>query len=283
MGSDRDKRKFISRFLFFCLHLCVKPNQMPKSVNGLSYKSIVLVALLFSPIMMLAQISKSELKQLEKESNYKIISLSVFGINNAQEATFLENKLERLIEIQDCEIDFQNNKCKIIAGFTIQKSEVLSIIGKEGIKSSEYSEEIMWKNTKHSKNQILYADEKTQADKVYNDPDEKEKLNKEMRRRRALEEERIEKEKQEETKSQYLNNLPQDYPRFESTGNQVEDNKKYTEAKQEWIKNNPEKYRQISKKNEQSITEIPYKDFQKMSVEKQDHIKNNPTRYKIIK
>ena len=43
--------------------------------------------------------------------------------------------------------------------------------------------------------------------------------------------------------------LPEDFPVFKDTGNKKEDRKIFHEAKQEWIKNNPERFEKIRNYN----------------------------------
>jgi nitrate/TMAO reductase-like tetraheme cytochrome c subunit len=45
------------------------------------------------------------------------------------------------------------------------------------------------------------------------------------------------------------NNVPEDFPRFIDTGNPKNDLDNYYKAKQEWIKNNPEKFEKIKHLN----------------------------------
>ena len=56
--------------------------------------------------------------------------------------------------------------------------------------------------------------------------------------------------------------LPEDFPVFKDTGNKKEDRKIFHEAKQEWIKNNPERFKKIRNYNlNQSVPQITTKDF----------------------
>lgn len=41
------------------------------------------------------------------------------------------------------------------------------------------------------------------------------------------------------------NNIPDDFPRYINTGNEKQDEELYFNAKQEWIKNNPERFEKI--------------------------------------
>lgn len=45
------------------------------------------------------------------------------------------------------------------------------------------------------------------------------------------------------------NNVPEDFPRYKDTGNPKQDCARYHEAKQEWIRNNPERYEKIKHLN----------------------------------
>ncbi len=45
------------------------------------------------------------------------------------------------------------------------------------------------------------------------------------------------------------NNVPEDFPRFIDTGNPKKDLDNYYKAKQEWIKNNPERFEKIKHLN----------------------------------
>ncbi len=83
-----------------------------------------------------------------------------------------------------------------------------------------------------------------------------------MKNRKVL----VKKEKKSETvthdylkeKIEYLKNLdeyrringvPEDFPRFKDTGNPKADLDRYYQAKQEWIKNNPERFEKIKHLN----------------------------------
>lgn len=45
------------------------------------------------------------------------------------------------------------------------------------------------------------------------------------------------------------NNVPSDFPRYIDTGNPKQDCARYHEAKQDWIRNNPELYEKIKHLN----------------------------------
>ncbi len=46
-----------------------------------------------------------------------------------------------------------------------------------------------------------------------------------------------------------INDVPEDFPKFEDTGHPKADLDRYYRAKQEWIKNNPEKFEKIKHLN----------------------------------
>lgn len=230
-----------------------------------------------------AQVSKSELKQLQRESTLKIITFEIFGVNTHEDATQLKTKVESLKDVRDCEVDYQNNLCRIIAGFGVQKSDVLGITGRSAVKTSNYSEEVRWQTNRNSKNKIQYTDEKARAAELNYRPEEEEKLNREIEMKRKVERAIAEKEKQQTISTSSENDLPLGYPRYLDSGNQVEDERNYAKAKEEWIKTNPDKYRQIFARDENSVTEISNAEFKKMSADKQQVIKSNPSKYKIIK
>ena len=286
-------QKIISICHFHSLNLKNQERHIPQFRYGFMNKSILsvtvllLLVLLLNPIISLGQISKSELKHLQNETNFKVITLAIFGINNDTEAIKLKNSIEALSEVHNCEVDYKDNQCTIIAGFTIQKEDILGITGPAGIKTSNYSEDIRWQNNHLSKNKITLTNEMEQAKEVTTTPEEEEKVKEKIRiekeERRKLEIELNAKLAQERvTTAAPENNLPKGYPKNINTGNQIEDDNNYAIAKEEWIRNNPEKYRRLSVNPESQVTEIPMADFRKMSAEKQKHIKGNPSKFKII-
>ncbi|MBL4656605.1 MAG: hypothetical protein JKX73_01295 [Flavobacteriales bacterium] len=240
-------------------------------------------ALILSSVSSYAQMSGSELKKLQKEASFKIITIEIQGVKSDDRALKLKSDLESIQDVHDCEVDYQNNLCKLIAGFGVQKSDVLGITGRSQVKTANYSEEVRWQTNQNSKNRIQHIDEKARAEELNYRPEEEEKLQREIEITRKLEGEIAEKEKQEARGTQYENDLPEGYPRYLDSGNQVEDERKYSETKEEWIENNPEKYRQISAKDKNSVTKVTNAEFKKMSAEKQQVIKSNPTKYKVIK
>ena len=247
-------------------------------------KSLIFSGIILSSLTSVAQVSKSELNQLQKEINFKIIKFTVFGVNSDEEAIRFKSDLERLAGVRDCEVDYQNHQCVIIAGFAVQKSEVLSLTGRAGVKVSDYSEEIRWRTNQNSYNKIQYTDEKARAKELKaTSPEEDEKMQGQIEMRRKTESAIAEKEKQQAIRTPSEYDLPENYPKYHDSGNQVEDDRKYAKAKSEWIHENPDIYRQIFTNKENNITEISHQEFKKMSGEKQRKIKSNPSKYIIIK
>ncbi|PCH89461.1 MAG: hypothetical protein COB88_01250 [Flavobacteriales bacterium] len=244
-------------------------------------KSIILLALILNPLVNLAQVSKSALKKLQKEESFKIVTLAVYGVASANEATLLETRLEALTEVSNCEVDYLNNKCTVIAGFTVRKEDILGITGRSGIKTSDYTEEIRWQSTPPAKRNIQYATELEKADQVNDVGSRQKKTELELERRKTVEIEEIERAELRKIEDHISHGLPHDYPKYEDTGDRSEDKRKYTEAKGEWIRNNPEKYKALFSKDGDGVTVIPLSDFDRMSGKKQQYIKDNPSKFKI--
>ncbi|MFH1319615.1 MAG: hypothetical protein ABII90_03050 [Bacteroidota bacterium] len=77
--------------------------------------------------------------------------------------------------------------------------------------------------------------------------------------------------------------LPTDFPKYVNTGNPHDDQQNYSIAKEQWIQNNPEGYKELFNKNDSKVHVIPYEEFINIPAEKQKQIKNNPDKYKIVK
>jgi len=86
----------------------------------------------------------------------------------------------------------------------------------------------------------------------------------------------------EESKKTSVSPMPPDFPKYNNTGNPTEDQMRYKTAKEEWIRNNPAKYKQISAGDTTKQSIIPAEEYNKMSDEKKQVINNNPGKY-IIK
>ncbi|MFH1321908.1 MAG: hypothetical protein ABII90_14810 [Bacteroidota bacterium] len=89
------------------------------------------------------------------------------------------------------------------------------------------------------------------------------------------------KEKREQNINNNTQILPPGFPRYVDTGSPEDDQNKYAKAKEQWIHDNPEKYKELF--NDNKVKTIPYKEFIKMPEEKQNQIKSNPDKYKIVK
>ena len=76
--------------------------------------------------------------------------------------------------------------------------------------------------------------------------------------------------------------MPAGFPNYIDTGYPETDRQNYSQAKQQWINNNPDKYNELFNKNKNLPDQIPDTEFQKMPVERQQHILNNPDKYQII-
>jgi len=85
------------------------------------------------------------------------------------------------------------------------------------------------------------------------------------------------------TNSNEVNQLPAGFPKYVSTGDPAEDQRKYKADKEKWIQNNPDKYKQISSGSTVKQRVISVEEYNKMSEEKKQVIINNPDKYKVNK
>lgn len=82
------------------------------------------------------------------------------------------------------------------------------------------------------------------------------------------------------TQNALKNSLPPSFPKYVNTGNAKEDQKRYHEAKQNWINNNPEIYKNISSVNQKKQM-ISKAEYQKMPKEKQKIVRKSSNKYVI--
>ncbi|MFH1321818.1 MAG: hypothetical protein ABII90_14355 [Bacteroidota bacterium] len=223
------------------------------------------------------QANNSEINELEKEINFKIIKFSVYGINSMEDAAHLKKIIESKDGIQSCETDINKEICTIIARFSIQKKDIVDITGPAGIKTSNYTEEIYIKHNPPTKNTMT---EEQKAQLLY-------KRQQNTYGNRNNDVKTYEMNQVKEIKKQAIiensGDLPADFPRYVDTGNPEDDQKKYAKAKEQWIHDNPWRYNELFNKNKSKIKIIHYKEFINMPAEKQNEIKNNPDKFKIVK
>lgn len=184
-------------------------------------KIIVLLILTFSISWNLFSQEKTDIEKrglLEKRS-YKVITFNYEGNNDA----ILNKVNKQLLANENIVLSSFNLNDKlwtIHAWLNVQKEDVLFLIGRNGIKTSNYKEEIFMKENK------------TISNRQFSNLNEKEQYN-------------------------IINNIVpyEDYPKFIDTGNHDEDLKDYNQRKQKWINDNPEKYKQLSAPNQLTETE----------------------------
>ncbi len=208
---------------------------------------LILFSIIFSTSPILAQLTSEKISELEKQTNFKIIRFSVYGINTPADAMNLKSLLEAKNGILSCETDLKNNECTIFADFVIQKKDIVALTGPAGIKTSNFSEEIYFKRTQKADNAHIT-------------------------------------EKESETKKIRSNiELPPDFPKYIDTGNPELDQYNYKIAKEQWISNNYERYKELLNSGKNEITDIKEEEFLTMPEQKKQHILDNPDKYKIVK
>ena len=195
----------------------------------------------------LAQVQSEKIGELEKQTSFKIIKFSVLGINTPADAMNLKSLLEAKNGILSCETDLKNNQCTIFADFVIQKKDIVALTGPAGIKTSNFSEKIYFKRTQKTDNAHIP-------------------------------------EKESETKKIKSNiELPPDFPKYIDTGNPEFDSNNYKMAKEQWISNNYERYKELLNSGQNKITDIKEEEFLTMPEQRKQYILNNPDKYKIVK
>ena len=200
--------------------------------------------------------------------SFKIIRFSVYGVNTPTDALDLKSSMESKQGIISCQTDIANNQCTIIAGFEIQKKDIVDITSSAGIKVSNYSQEIHLQKRQNT-TQTQMSDELKQKRmlETYGKPQPED--TKSIKKEKSV----IVKNKQE---------MPASFPQYIDTGHPEIDRQNYSQAKQQWINNNPDKYNELFNKNKDQPEQIPDAEFQKMPVEKQQLILNNTDKYEII-
>jgi len=215
--------------------------------------------------------SKSDLQSdvTNNNTSYKIIRFSVYGINTPTDAQNLKSSMESKQGIISCETDIDNGICTVFAGFGIQRKDIVDITGQAGIKTSNYSEEIHLQKRQNAT--------RTQ-------------MSDELKQKRMLETygklQPVDTKTIKKEKSVIVENkqeMPAGFPKYIDTGHPETDRQNYSQAKQLWINNNPDKYNELFNKNKDQPEQIPGTEFQKMPVERQQHILNNPDKYQVIK
>ncbi|OFY74593.1 MAG: hypothetical protein A2275_10960 [Bacteroidetes bacterium RIFOXYA12_FULL_35_11] len=155
-----------------------------------------------------------------KESeSYKTINFRVDFLNSDQQIKSFLQLFKGNNNFFNVEYNAVSKICNIESKLSIDKTNVVYLTGNAGYKISEYSEKV----NLMIQMPVVSADERA----------------------------KIEADREEQNR--ILNAWPADFPQFIDTGNSEYDNKDYKKRKDEWIKNNPEKYKAISsssKKNE---------------------------------
>ena len=123
-----------------------------KTLSNKFLLMLILFSIIFSTSPILAQLTSEKISELEKQTNFKIIRFSVYGINTPADAMKLKSLLEAKNGILSCETDLKNNQCTIFASFVIQKKDIVALTGPAGIKTSNFSEEIHLKKIPAKKN-----------------------------------------------------------------------------------------------------------------------------------
>lgn len=185
-----------------------------------------------------AQISLSKESQLTYKENesYNSITFEVESVNNQQDLDFFKKLLNTNLKIYNIDFDFSTKKCTIDAQVDISKKEIVDVCGRNGIKTSNYTE----------KKHLLI-----QMPKI-------------------SDEDRIKMNSQRMEGNRIIDNWPKDFPRYIDTGNKEKDNQDYNQKKQEWIQKNPEKYKEISTSKYTYETENEKKD----RLERENYINN---------
>ena len=76
--------------------------------------------------------------------------------------------------------------------------------------------------------------------------------------------------------------LPADFPKYQYTGNRLQDDLNYAIKKQQWILTHPQEYAALTQP-QSGITEIRQEEYKIMSEEKRRHIEANPQSFRIIR
>lgn len=153
--------------------------------------------------------------------SYKSITFKVEFLENANQVNTFLKLLKESTDILNVQFDEQSKTCTVDSKLNIDIKSIVSITGSAGYKTSEFSEKvnllIQMPNISH---------------------EEREKI-----------------EYDREQQNRIIDNWPSDFPKFVDTGNPTKDNADYKNKKDEWIKNNPEKYITISSSSRKFETE----------------------------